>query len=406
MIGMGQSCVQASGEEMANEPKRLDLSPYLAREPVILAVLTGLAIVSFLAVTGLSRLYRGQQEALAERWSARGVDDLNARRFSIAITEFRTALLYDRDNRAYQLSLAQALMGLDRTDEAEAYLVNLWARQPENGVVNLELARIAAQKNQTERALRFYHNAIYAIWSGNQETERRKTRLELINYLLQINSRTQAESELIALETDIGDDATQQTRLGGLFLHVQDYNRALAAFRAALKLDRNNAQANAGAGVAAFEMGQYAAAQRYLREAIAASSADTASAALLKTTDSVLQMDPFRPQISDAERNQIAISAFNTAGDRLRACSPPAGAGTPFAAKAATVSTAAGGDLTQQWQKLKPQMTERGLRQNPDLLNTAMNLSFQIESRAAGSCGPGSPADKALLLIANLHEEN
>jgi tetratricopeptide (TPR) repeat protein len=391
---------------MANAPKRLDLSPYLAREPVILAVLTGLAIASFLAVTGLSRLYSAQQESLARRWSARGVDDLNAQRYQIAITEFRTALLYDRDNGAYQLSLAQALMGLNRTDEAQAYLVNLWARQPENGVVNLELARIAAKKNQTERALRYYHNAIYAIWPGNQETERRKTRLELINYLLQINSRTQAESELIALETDIGDDATQKARLGNLFLRVQDYNRALVAFRAALNLDRGNAQANAGAGIATFEMGQYAAAQRYLRAAVAASSGDKASATLLATTESVLQMDPFRPQISDVARDQIAINAFDTAGDRLKACSSIPAAGAPSAAKPATGPNAAGGDLAQQWQKLKPRMTERGLRQNPDQLNTAMNLSFQIERQAASECGPGSAADKALMLIANLHEEN
>ncbi len=392
---------------MANGPKRLDLSPYLAREPVILAVLTGLAIASFLAVTGLSRLYHAQQESLAERWSARGAGDLNAHRFQVAITEFRTALLYDRDNSAYQLSLAQALMGLNQTDEAQAYLVNLWARQPENGVVNLELARIAAQKNQTVRALRFYHNAIYAIWPGNQEADRRKTRLELVNYLLQINARTQAESELIALETDIGEDPTQQTRLGGLFLRVQDYNRALTAFRTALKLDRTDAQASAGAGVAAFEMGQYAAAQRYLHQAVAASPGDTASAALLQTTESVLQMDPFRPQISDTERNRIAISAFNTAVDRLTACTALAASGAPSSAKPnVAASTTGARSLMQQWQKLKSQMTERGLRQNPDLLNTAMNLSFQIERQTTSACGPGSPADKALLLIANLHEEN
>ena len=391
---------------MAKEPRRLDLSPYLTREPVILAVLTGLAIASFLTVTGLSRLYSAQQASLAERWSARGVNDLNAQRYQIAITEFRTALLYDRDNGAYQLSLAQALMGLNRTDEADAYLVNLWARQPENGVVNLELARIAAKKNQTERALRFYHNAIYAIWPSGQETERRKTRLELINYLLQINARTQAESELIALETDIGEDPSQQTRLGELFVRVQDYNRALSAFRAALKLDRGNPRANAGAGIATFEMGQYAAAQRYLREAVAASSGDTASSALLATTESVLKMDPFRPQISDVERNQIAINAFNAAGDRLKACPSAAGAGAPPAPKPAAPSIAEAGGLAQQWQKLKPQMTPRGLRQNPDLLNTAMNLSFQIEHQATSTCGPGGPADKALLFIANLHEEN
>ena len=68
------------------------------------------------------------------------------------------------DDYAYQLNLAEALIGLKRTGEASTYLVNLWDRQPEDGLVNLELARIAVQKGQTEQALRYYHNAIYAAW--------------------------------------------------------------------------------------------------------------------------------------------------------------------------------------------------------------------------------------------------
>ncbi|MDE3148867.1 MAG: hypothetical protein KGL37_05305 [Acidobacteriota bacterium] len=143
-------------------PKLLDLSPYLRREPVTLAVLSGLAIILFLAVTALSRVYHAQQDALAVRWSTRGVADLNARHFDVAVVEFRAALRYSRSNYSYQLSLAEALVGLKRTDEAYAYLINLWSRQPENGLVNLDLARIATSRGDTEQALRFYHNAIYA----------------------------------------------------------------------------------------------------------------------------------------------------------------------------------------------------------------------------------------------------
>jgi hypothetical protein len=75
-----------------------------------------------------------------------------------------------------------------------AYLVNLWEREPENGLVNLELARIAVQRADTERALRYYHNAIYAIWPGDQEVQRRDARLEPIEYLLRINVKTQAQA--------------------------------------------------------------------------------------------------------------------------------------------------------------------------------------------------------------------
>jgi hypothetical protein len=172
-------------------------------------------------------------------------------------------------------------------------------------------------------------------------------------------------------------------------------------------LDRNNQEANAGAGIAAFQTGQYPAAERYLHEAVAAAPADTSSAALLATTQSVLQMDPFRPRLSDADRNRIAMNAFNTAGDRLKACPALGGAGASIPGK--STANAANGNtqtLAQQWDKLKPRITDRGLRHDPDLVNAAMNLAFQIERAANSACAPASPADKALLLIANLHEES
>ena len=94
----------------------------------------------------MSRAYHAQREALGNRWFTRGVADLNARRYDKAVADFRSALLYSRDNYHYQLDLAEALIGLVRTGEAYSYLLNLWEREPENGLVNLELARIAAQR--------------------------------------------------------------------------------------------------------------------------------------------------------------------------------------------------------------------------------------------------------------------
>jgi len=35
-----------------------------------------------------------------------------------------------RDDYSYQFSLAEALVGLNRSSEAQAYLINLWERQP------------------------------------------------------------------------------------------------------------------------------------------------------------------------------------------------------------------------------------------------------------------------------------
>ncbi|HUV68655.1 MAG TPA: tetratricopeptide repeat protein [Terracidiphilus sp.] len=382
---------------MAEEVKRFDLSLHLKREPVTLAVLTGLAVILFLAVTGLSHTYDAQRASLASEWSTRGTEDLKAQSFGLAVTDFRTALLYSRDNYSFQLSLAEALIGVNHTDEAYAYLINLWDREPENGQVNLELARIAAGNGQTERALRYYHDAIYATWPGDQEMERRNTRLELIDLLLRIDARTQAESELIALAANVSGDPSQQAHLGELFLRAQDYDRALDAFRLSLKSDRQNQAAMAGAGLAAFELGKYSVAQRYLRQAVSVAPGDTESAARLKTTELVLQMDPLRQQISAAERSRIAVAAFAVAGARLKTCGIPGGPAPPANSEQG---------LAQQWATLKPQISERALRRSPDLVNTTMDMVFNIERQTSGRCGAPTEADNALLLIAKLHEGN
>lgn len=381
---------------MIKPPKLPDFSQYLRREPVMLAVLSGLAIILILAVSGLSRIFYAQQDALATRWSSRGTADLNAGNYRAAVTEFRAALRYARGDYAYQLSLAQALVGLKRTDEAHAYLINLWGRQPENALANLELARIAASKGETAQALRYYHNAIYATWPDNQETESRRARLELIHYLLGINAETQAQAQLIALEATIGDNPSQQAQLGRLFLVAHDENHALEAFRRSLRLKHNNPEALAGAGEAAFQLGLYPTARRYLESAVAVSPGDTKSAALLRTTGFVLQMDPFRPQIPVARRNRIVVAAFAAAGRRLSACAASGAAGPPSGLE----------NLDQQWEDLKPHITDYGLRRNPDLANTAMTLVFNIEQKATTLCKAPSETDQALLLIAKLHEEN
>ena len=373
---------------------------YLGRQPATLALLFILAGILFLAVSGLSRVYHAQQESLGDRWFARGSADLKAQRFERAVGEFRTALLYSRDNYSYQLNLAESLIGLKRTSEAYAYLSNLWEREPENGLVNLELARIAAQKRQTDQALRYYHNAIYAIWPGDQEVERRDARLELIEFLLSNNAKTQAQSELIALAANLDGDPAQHARAAGLFLRAQDYEHALAEYRLSLKSEPHNPGALAGAGWAAFELGRYSLAQRYLQAAASANPSDAQSVARLKVAEQVLKLDPFRRQISAAERDQIVIASFAAAGERLKAC--------PAVGNSKGTVPQAGGQqsLSENWGKMNPRITERGLRKDPDLVETAMEMVFSIERQASMVCGPPTGTDQALLLIAKLHEGN
>ena len=62
--------------------------------------------------------------------------------------------------------------------------------------------------------------------------------------------------------------------------------------------------------------------------------------------------------------------------------------------------------MSDQWATLRPQVTEQGLKQNPDLVEPAMDLAFQIERQTSIVCGTPSGTDLALLLIEKLHEGN
>lgn len=391
---------RSQGDTLAPAEGKLWRGLYAGRKPASLALLTVLAVVFFAGVSGLSRIYHAQQEALGNRWFTRGIADLKNQRFERAVSEFRSALVYSRDNYSYQMNLTAALIGLKRTDEADAYLVNLWEREPENGRVNLELARIAAQSRQTEPALRYYHNAIYAVWPGDQEAERREARLELIEFLLSNDSKLQAQSELIALAASLDGDPSQHVRVAGLFLRAQDYEHALSEYRLGLKPDHHNPEALAGAGWAAFELGHYSQAQRYLQAVVSIEPGDAKSAARLKTAELVLRLDPFQRQLSLAERRRMTIEAYATAGQRLKEC-PAVGS-----SRGMTPSASGPQSLIEKWEQMKGRISEPGLRRNPDLVENAMDMVFDIERQTNIVCGPPTGTDLALLLIAKLHERN
>jgi hypothetical protein len=83
----------------------------------------------------------------------------------------------------------------------------------------------------------------------------------------------------------------------------------------------------------------------------------------------------------------------------LSHCPVPKSAGGAAAGSPA-VSPA---NLSDQWVVLKPQVTERELRRDPDLGQKAMDLVFRIERQTSAVCGTPSGADLALLLIAKEH---
>src|SRR5271155_408071 len=177
--------------------------------PLILIILILAAAGSFAAVSHLVARFTANQQSRGHQLYLVGLTDATAGRYDDAIAAFRAALTCDPTNSQYQLSLARALRDSNdpsRLDEAESYLIALWQRTPQDAAVNLALARVSAHRGSIEDATRYYHNAMYGVWNSDPDGNRRRARIELIQFLLKKAAPERAESELMALATSLPPD--------------------------------------------------------------------------------------------------------------------------------------------------------------------------------------------------------
>ena len=156
--------------------------PLARRTPLVLALLTLIAIVGFAIVSRLVTRLKANEKGIARHAYQAGLMEVRAGRPVQALDDFRAALVYDADNPEYQLNLARALRETGRLDESEAYLLRLWNAAPQDSTINLALARLAARRGSIDDAIRYYHNAIYGAWTSDPDSNRRKTRFELIDF--------------------------------------------------------------------------------------------------------------------------------------------------------------------------------------------------------------------------------
>ena len=367
----------------------------LSREGVLIASFILLPI--FFTLTGfVTRFYHTKEQALAQEWFARGEDDLKANRASAALEDFRTALVYSPDNDLFELRLAQALAAAGRDQEARAYLLHLWSREPGSGRVNLELARLAAQDGNIADAARYYHAAIYGAWEEDPSLQQRNTRLEFVQFLLGRNDTREAQAELMALAaTSPAKDVALHVELGTFFLQVQDPNRALEEFRAALAVDRKLPDALAGAGKSAYLLSDYVQAELYLDRAVRADKKNAQAAEMLATAREVLAINPFEMALPENERRQRVVRAFDAVEARLQSCVSQGGHAASTSAPQTALQR-----LDAQAQTMRREVNGRNLRRRPELMQQAMDFVFEAEQLAASECGAPRGVDAALLLLA------
>src|ERR1700684_4488899 len=226
---------------------------------LLLCVLSLLVLFSFTAL--VSRMYHKKVHGLADQWFAAGEERLQAGDSAVAVRDYRTALVYSPNNTKFQFHLAEALAAGGHYDQARPYLLALLSESPGSGEVDLQLARIAVANNARADALRYYQGAIYGEWRDDSISMRWQIRRELCAYLIAKGDYNQAVPAVLDLaENTPENDPARLKIVGQLLLQTQQWSRAQALYRSLLQVDRYDEEALAGAGRAAFELGEFSAA--------------------------------------------------------------------------------------------------------------------------------------------------
>src|SRR5579872_5962293 len=78
------------------------------RRDTLLAIVIGVLVILFVITGIIVGRYHAFEKQLAQDWYSRGEQALQAGQAPAALTDYRNALAYSRDNPVYELRLAQA----------------------------------------------------------------------------------------------------------------------------------------------------------------------------------------------------------------------------------------------------------------------------------------------------------
>jgi Flp pilus assembly protein TadD len=419
---------------------RLERRRLIFADTLSLVTLFGITALLAVLTNYLYQSYASHQVSLAARWLQRGDEALRDNKPQAAIDALSSALAYAPNDRSTAIKLAEALASAGRIQEATVYFNALLESQQGSGVINLQLARLAARQGNESQAIEDFQRAIYGNWEGDGYVRRREVRLELINYLIAHHRLDQARSELLVASGNApADDISVQLEIARNMEQAQDPSDAFHVYRTILHHHASLREALDGAGRTAFQLGRYLEAEHYLARALElpateADSDESAVTALQQSRDQlaeasrILALYP-SSRLRPAERDARILTARKLALARLTTCVNEKAAAplTPSAAPAPKVSSnplqslasrftrqpskPAGNQaaappavdplqgLLDRWQKL-PKVTLAELAKDPELAETQIQLVYDTELVTQQVCGAPTGDDALLLKIA------
>lgn len=383
----------------------------IVRDALTFLGLLLVTVVLFLITLFLFRSFTFHRDELAKRWSARGQAALASRHPGQAIVALRTALSYAPGERSYELLLAQALGDAGHTEESYNYFLSLWETQPGDGFINLNLARLAARKNDEQAATNYYRAAIYGTWEGDGTVRRREVRLELARFLIARHDPSGARSVLLVAGGNATGDIPLDLTVAQMLEQTGDTADALTYYRNVLTHDSQNdprtQEALIASGRLEYESGNFEEAHRLLERAShdletkAREARETGSSTkisltpdaqtLLENSTRLLELAPLK-KLPSSERIARILKARDLAKNRFAACNAqlsPSG-GTPASLE----------NLGTAWAGKDAALTRSALLKDAAAEDTTMKLVFDTETLANQFCGAPTGDDALLLLLA------
>jgi tetratricopeptide (TPR) repeat protein len=354
---------------------------FLVRDSLAVVSLTAIAIVLFAVTLFLFRSFEARRAQLAKYWADQGLAALRTNQPAKAVTAYRTALSYAPGGRNDEFMLAEALGEAGRLDESFNYFMGLWQSRPGEGLINLEMARLAARQQNAQDAIHYYRAAIVGTWDGDAIERRRETRLELVRYMLQQRDLAQAKTELLIAGGNAPDLPDLDMTLGGLLEQANDPSDALTYYEKAIHDRRRDADALSAAGRVAYGLGRYSQARTWLERAVRVRPDDKKASALLAESERILQLIPGE-DLPVRERVNRILAARSIAKERMSGCA------------------ALPADLTARWASPDATVRASALRTDPDRQKAVLQLVYDTEIAASRQCAAPTGDDALLLLLA------
>jgi tetratricopeptide (TPR) repeat protein len=195
-----------------------------------LASLLALILVLLFLDLALARIDRNESSAHAARLFDEGKKLLAAGNAHEAGDRFASAAAIARNNTAYSLGVAEAMMGEGRNEDAEHTLADALGRAENDGAVNLQMARLLERTGRGGEATDYFHRAIFGRWDADSMQRRIDARFELIDALARRKDGSAMLAELLPLEATLPDSTAVRRRLAHLFLEARRHSLSPAAY--------------------------------------------------------------------------------------------------------------------------------------------------------------------------------